>query len=642
LAAGAHVTIAACDVADRDALERLFASLGADHPLTGVIHTAGVIDDGTLRSLTDEQLHRVLRPKVDGAIHLHELTRGLDLSIFVLFSSLSGVLGSPAQANYAAANTFLDALSSKRRALGLSALSLAWGPWAEAGLFARLSEADRDRMRRQGVPPLPPQDGLALFDIALGRPEAFLVATRFDAARVSERTDTVPPLLRELVRAPAGPPRPIAAGAGSLSAFKQRLVTMSEADRGRHLLDLVRAEVSTALGLPTPDAIEPNRSFQELGLDSLMTLELKSRLGAATGLRLPDALLFDQPTVAKTATWLFDQLGSEPSLPEGPPAESRAQDPAPGAPDAFAGAEREKVLVSMFRQTPDELGNELLSIAARIRHARQLEGPSHIGAHTPSPERLASGTTKPALICFPAIVPGGPLQYARFAAALRERHDVWALHNPGFAKEDILPKDLASLVEHHAEAVQRCADGAPFALAGASTGGWVAHLVASHLERIGISPTAVVLLDTYMNDRHLDSLINALRQRWLKVMAYSPELSSVATIEDELIAMNWYRHIFEGWTPARITTPVLLVRATSFFERNGDDSPDPSDHSWRTNWDQFHSVVDVPGDHFTMMTDHADITARAVHSWLAALPEKRWAARDARAREDLGMLDQED
>jgi NAD(P)-dependent dehydrogenase (short-subunit alcohol dehydrogenase family)/acyl carrier protein len=290
LAAGAQVTIAACDAADRAALERLCASVSADHPLTGVIHTAGVIDDGMLRTMTDEQPHRVLRPKVDGAIHLHELTRGLDLSAFVLFSSLSGVLGSPAQANYAAASAFLDALASKRRALGLAGLSLAWGPWAEAGMAARLSDADRERMRRQGVPLLPPQDGLALLDIALGRPDAFLVAARFDATRTSAKADAVPSMLQELIRAPAVSARPIGAGAGARPALKQRLVSMSEADRGRYVLDFVRTEVATALGLPTPEAIEPDRSLLELGVDSLIALDLKSRLGTATGLRVPDLL----------------------------------------------------------------------------------------------------------------------------------------------------------------------------------------------------------------------------------------------------------------------------------------------------------------------------------------------------------------
>jgi thioesterase domain-containing protein/acyl carrier protein len=391
---------------------------------------------------------------------------------------------------------------------------------------------------------------------------------------------------------------------------------MSEADRRRYLLDLVRAEAATALGIPTPDAIEPNRSLLELGLDSLMAIELRNRLGAATGLRLPDTLLFTQPTAAEAAAWIFHQLGAEPTTPHGLAGERRTQEPASAEPAALTGAQREKVLVSVFRQMPqDEPGWDLLNIAARIRHARQLEDPSEIGAPTPGPERLALGTTPPDLICFPAILGAGPIQYARFAAAFRESRAVWGLHHPGFTRDGILPKDVASLVQHHVEAVKRCTARAPFALAGHSSGGWIAHAVTSHLERLGIFPTALVLLDTYPMNDQLESAKKALRRRWVSMDPLMPEL------DDGLIAMSFYGRLFEGWTPTMITTPILLVRATSSFERSVFDSSDSSNHSLQTSWDQPHSAVDVPGDHFSMMEDHVDTTARAVHDWLAALPE---------------------
>src|SRR5262249_43735247 len=153
----------ACDTADQDALKQLLASVPHDAPLTAVIHTAGVLDDGVLLSLTPERVDHVLRPKVDAALYLHELTRELGLSTFVLFSALAAVLGSPGPASSAAANAFLDALASHRRALGLPALSLALGPWAGEGMAARLSDADRTRIRRQGFPPLSPSDAFALF-----------------------------------------------------------------------------------------------------------------------------------------------------------------------------------------------------------------------------------------------------------------------------------------------------------------------------------------------------------------------------------------------------------------------------------------------------------------------------------------------
>jgi NADPH:quinone reductase-like Zn-dependent oxidoreductase len=293
-AAGADVTLAACDAADRDALKELLAAIPPAHPLTSVVHMAGILDDGLLRALTPERVSHVLRPKVDAALHLHELTQALDLSMFVLFSSLASVLGSPGQASYAAANAFLDALASHRHALGLSALSLAFGPWADEGMFARLSDADRARMRRQGVPPLSSEDGLALFDIALLQPDACLIPVRFDTAALRARADALPSVLRGLVRTTAL--RPVAEREGALTLLKQRLATLSDEGRDRALLALVCTEVATVLGLGTPNAIEQSRPLEELGLDSLMAVELRNRLDAATSLRLPVTLLFDHPT----------------------------------------------------------------------------------------------------------------------------------------------------------------------------------------------------------------------------------------------------------------------------------------------------------------------------------------------------------
>ncbi|WP_394829189.1 type I polyketide synthase [Pendulispora albinea] len=309
-AAGARVTIAACDVADRDALRALLASIPDAHRLTAVVHAAGVVADGLLGSLSPEQLHPVLRVKLDAALHLHELTRDLDLSAFVLFSSFSGVLGSPGQANYAAANVFLDALAQHRKARGLPALSLDWGAWAErSGLTAHLTDADRQRMVRSGLHPLASEEGLALFDAARAQPDAALVAARFDAAVLGKqlsRDGTVPPLFRGLLRSHA--PRKRAALPAAASSLEQRLRTLAPEDRDRALLDLVRTEVAAVLGMTSPGALEPHRTLQELGLDSLMALETRNRLSAVTGLRLHATLLFDYPTPADIARFLVTLL----------------------------------------------------------------------------------------------------------------------------------------------------------------------------------------------------------------------------------------------------------------------------------------------------------------------------------------------
>ncbi|MEM9489009.1 MAG: SDR family NAD(P)-dependent oxidoreductase, partial [Myxococcota bacterium] len=319
-AAGAQVTIAACDMADRAAVAELLDTVPDDRPLTAIFHTAGVLDDGVITSLSADMLDRVARPKIDAAINLHELTAGRDLSAFVLFSSASGVTGNPGQGNYAAANTFLDALASQRRADGLPAVSLAWGPWADGGMAARLSDSDRERMRRQGVPPLSAADGLALLHASLGRAEALLVPIHFDLRALSARAESVPAIARGLVRTRrtrAASSAQAAAGSASVtSMLAQRLAGLSAEERIQQLLDLVRTEVAQVLGIASPGAVEAERPLSDLGLDSLMAVELRNRLSAVTGLRLPATLLFDYPTPAAVTGLLDQELSGEDAQPE--------------------------------------------------------------------------------------------------------------------------------------------------------------------------------------------------------------------------------------------------------------------------------------------------------------------------------------
>ncbi|MFG2224951.1 type I polyketide synthase [Streptomyces sp. NPDC048644] len=307
-ALGATVTMAACDVADRTALAGLLASVPPAHPLTAVVHTAGVLDDGVLAAMTHEQLDRVLRPKVDAAWNLHEATKDLGLSAFVLYSSVSGLIGPPGQGNYAAGNTFLDALAHHRRAAGLPAVSLAWGLWGEAGgMTAHLDEADRRRMARGGVVPLPSQDGMRLFDTGVGLGPALLAPVRLNTAALRAQGDRMPAVLRGVVPAVNRRPAAAAAAAGG-GGLVQRLATMNAAERDRALLELVRAEVATVLGHSGPEAVDRGRAFKELGFDSLAAVELRNRLGAVTGLRLPATLVFDHPTPTALAGHLAAEL----------------------------------------------------------------------------------------------------------------------------------------------------------------------------------------------------------------------------------------------------------------------------------------------------------------------------------------------
>ncbi|MEU0691634.1 type I polyketide synthase, partial [Streptomyces uncialis] len=313
-ALGAHAEITACDTADRDALAALLAAVPPAHPLTGVVHAAGVLADGVIAAMTPDRLDLVLRAKADSAINLHELTAGLDLSEFVLFSSIAGVFGGMGQGNYAAANAFLDALAHRRRADGLAGRSLAWGLWANrTGMTGGLTEADLRRIARGGIIAFTPQQGLALLDTAGTLDEPVVLPLRLDTAAVRAQAATggVPALLRGLVRPAArrGTADP-ATGTGpdGAEALKQRLGSLDEARRGRVLLDLVRSHASLVLGHSGPAAVEPGRGLLEIGFDSLTAVELRNRLRAATGLPLPATLLFDHPTPAAIAGHLAAEL----------------------------------------------------------------------------------------------------------------------------------------------------------------------------------------------------------------------------------------------------------------------------------------------------------------------------------------------
>ncbi|WP_218037148.1 type I polyketide synthase, partial [Streptomyces spinoverrucosus] len=308
---GAQVTVAAADAADRAALAALLDGVPAEHPLTAVVHTAGVLDDATVESLTEERLDTVLRPKVDAAWHLHELTRDRGLSAFVLFSSVSGVTGTAGQANYAAANTYLDALATRRRALGLPATSMAWGLWGgERGMGGTLDDADRARWARTGIAPLAPEHGLELFDAALTGADPLAVPAALDLARLRAADGPPPTLLRGLVR-----PRPRTAAAASgpgagadPESWARQIAALDEAERHVAVLGLVRTTVATVLGHTDADAVDPERSFKEAGFDSLSGVELRNQLGAATGLRLPATAVFDHPSPAALARYLYDRI----------------------------------------------------------------------------------------------------------------------------------------------------------------------------------------------------------------------------------------------------------------------------------------------------------------------------------------------
>ncbi|WP_435126787.1 SDR family NAD(P)-dependent oxidoreductase [Actinacidiphila sp. bgisy144] len=331
---GAAVDVVACDVADREAT----AAVLAGRPLRTVVHTSGVLDDGTVASLTPERLTTVLRPKADGAWNLHELTRELapNLEDFVLFSSSAAAFGVPGQGNYVAANAFLDALAAERRAAGLPGVALGWGLWADAsGLTGQLTDADRSRMSRNGALALSAQEGMALLDLGLAADEAALVPSRLDLAGLraqAARSAEIPPLWRALVG--AGRRTAAGAGGGSADALHQQLAGLPEQDRTRLLTGLVRTHVAAVLGHASAEAVDPGRAFTDLGFDSLTAVELRNRLTTATGLRLPATLVFDYPNPLALAGHLRSRIigdgegdGQAAAAPQLPTVQAASGDP---------------------------------------------------------------------------------------------------------------------------------------------------------------------------------------------------------------------------------------------------------------------------------------------------------------------------
>ncbi|MGD3110464.1 type I polyketide synthase, partial [Streptomyces sp. YGL11-2] len=307
---GARVTVAACDIADRDALTAALAAVPAEQPLTAVFHTAGIIDDGTLDTLTPEQFTAVLRAKVTATLNLHEVTRDRDLSAFVLFSSVAGTLGAPGQGNYAAANAFLDAFAEHRRAHGLPATSLAWGPWAETGMAAD-GTGVQDRIRRGGFHPMPPRPALTALRRAIEQGATTLTLADIDWPRYAEVFTALrpSPLVGDLPELRRATP---AAGATEAAlrepALRRRLAELSPSARPGFVLDLVRTHVAAVLGHAGTSDIGAERAFSDLGFDSLTTVELRNTLTATTGLKLTATLVYDYPTPTSLADFLLAEL----------------------------------------------------------------------------------------------------------------------------------------------------------------------------------------------------------------------------------------------------------------------------------------------------------------------------------------------
>nr|BBM96637.1 modular polyketide synthase [Streptomyces kitasatoensis] len=584
---GAKVTFAVCDVAERSSVAGLLAGIeGSGVPLRSVFHAAGVPQVTPLGEVTPEEAAYVLKAKAVGADLLDELTAGLELDAFVLFSSGAAVWGSGGQSVYAAANAHLDALAERRRARGRTATSIAWGVWGGTGMVELAPDGYLDR---HGLAPLPPETALTALQQALDDADTTLTVAGLDWARFAPGFTAFrpSPLLADLPRARTAAP----AGPGG-DHVASGLADARPEDRPRLALDLVRAHVAAVLGHTGTERVDERAPFRDLGFDSLAAVRLRTRLAEATGLDLPAGLVFDHADAAALA----DHLAALAA--EGPAAR-----PAHTAPEG--------TLLTTFRtavaQGRSAEAVDLMASLAGFRPAFTHDAPRPEGL---APVVLATGPARPVLYCCAGTAAtSGPAEYARFAAGLGDARTVAALPLPGFGDPaEPLPATLDALLTAQADALLEHAAGEPFALAGHSAGANVAHALAAHLEARGTGPTAVVLMDVY---RPEDPGAMGVWQDDL--LRWALERSPVPLAEHRLTAMAGYHRLLLGTRLTPLRAPVLLVRAGEPLR----DWPEDGGHGdWRSSVPFARTVLDAPGNHFTMLTEHAARTASAVHAWL--------------------------
>ncbi|BFV56580.1 hypothetical protein KCMC57_up16840 [Kitasatospora sp. CMC57] len=611
---GAVVEVVACDVADREAVRGLLASLG--RPVVGVVHVAGVMDNGVVTSVTPERLDAVLAPKVDAAWHLHELTAGAELAFFVMFSSAGGMVLAAGQANYAAANVFLDALAVHRRAAGLPATSMAFGLWGvTTGMTQQthsLEEAEQ-RMARLGLPALPQAEALALFDASIATGEAVLVPLRIDPKALRTQGDSLPALLRGQVTVR----RRAAVGKAEAESLRQRLAGLDEAERERALLAVVLGYAANLLGHSGPEAVEAERDFLEAGFDSLSAMELRNLLNKATGLRLPPLVVFDSKTPAALARLMRTELALEPAV--GSPGGQVA--PVTGGQLSVPGDEIGRdTLSQLFREAvlsgPMAQAFGLLGAVARTRPS--YSSLADLGA-VPQPVRLADGPGRPRLVCVSTpMATGGAYQLARLASHFGDVRPVSAVPLSGFVHGEKLADSAEAAIEVLAASVLEAAEGEPFVLVGYSAGGLLAHVTAGYLESaLGVGAEGLVLLDTYRSDsQSRDDL-----DRGMVISMLEKERMFGRFDSARLATMGRYVELVPKIVPGRIEAPVLFVQCLEAFSDPNAESARavPESDDWMAHpWDSSQDVRQVRANHFSMLESEAAVTAAAIEDWLAS------------------------
>jgi malonyl CoA-acyl carrier protein transacylase len=562
---GAEVEVMACDAADRTALEAALAGRN----LNAVVHAAGVLDDGVITSLTPERIDTVFGPKATAAWNLHELTQDMDLQAFILFSSAAGVMGALGQGNYAAANAYLDGLAAHRRANGLPAHSLAWGLWEQSSELT--GSADRDRLAQGGILPLSTKDGLALFDAALTLDQPLVIPIRLEPAK---RTTT----------------RRTASSKADADSLRRRIAALPETERDQYIREFVLAQAANVLGYKDAADVNGERAFLEAGFDSLSALELRNRLNTTTGLNLPPMVVFDSQNPAGLAEYITGELASN-------------SPKAVESDDTVAALFRNSVRAGVDIPKTFAMLRAIADLRPEFQHATELRA-------LPDPAKLVDGTGNPRLICLSTpMVAGGAHQHARLAASFRGIRSVYGLPLTGFGGDELLPATAEAATEAVAESVRQAAEGQPFVLVGYSSGGMLAYSATRLLEATGTPPAGLVLLDTYdVKDHGMPDGFEHMTYRMLEMeSAFGPYDSA------RLSAMSRYFHLLPHFDRGRIETPALFVGVEKSFR------PDTGDFVKAVPWDFDYDLRMSPGNHFTLVEDEADGTARIIEDWLGEL-----------------------
>jgi NAD(P)-dependent dehydrogenase (short-subunit alcohol dehydrogenase family)/pimeloyl-ACP methyl ester carboxylesterase/aryl carrier-like protein len=610
---GVDVAIEQCDIVDKDKLASLIEQYSADSPIIGIVHAAAVVDNTTIDSMTPLQVERVLAAKADSAWYLHELTIEQPISLFVMFSSSAGLILGAGQANYAAANVFLDALAIHRHARGLPAVSLAWGFWSGAGMGDLLTEQLVQRVERQGVTAFSVADGLALFDRALAAEKAFVAPVRLNMTALELDEDQVPALLRGFVplrrRTVIEEPLPSA-------ALLTTLTGLPVYEQEHILAGMISRYAAILLGHDeSSERFDAEANFLELGFDSLTTMDLRNRLAHATGLRLSPMVIFENQSPARLARWIRTELdpqrdggnsrsdvGSTAYPASDPILKESLESPSELFKQAVAGGKLYEGL---------DLMRAIASLRPRFTDIKDYGGDLRA-------VRLAKGPRQPVIVCISTpVATGGPHQYARIAAAFRGERTVLALPLPGLVSGEKIPQNVSAAVDVLVQFTLSAAGDEPFVLLGYSAGGVLAYSVAQRLEqKRETRPAGVIMLDTFKPEGGgfgvpIDQLFAGF---------YTKEAAFGEFDSARLSGMVRWGHVLSEIDASQaISTPTLFVQcARPFFFDAASDGLRPKPIMAKP-WYRDQLVEVVQSDHFSVLENDAGDAAVIIGHWVSNL-----------------------